>query len=135
MKPSGFLTETDVMHIFTTIADSFAQRLSNEPVRSDLHAAQRIRKAMLELLPAEGCGYETDRLRLRLLVAADATSLWFLRVDLHRHLTRSSCEQSAMQQVQALRPLFEGSIPTALLGLAAHQRAAVTRNATRSMVQ
>jgi hypothetical protein len=123
------------MHIFSTIADSFAQRLTNEPVRADPTAAQRIRKAMLELLPCEGSGHETDRLRLRLLVAADATSLWFLRVDLHRHLTRSSCERSAMQQVHALRPLFEGSIPPALMGLTADQRAALPRTATRSLMQ
>lgn len=114
------------MHIFSTLADTFAQRLTNEPVHDDATARQRIREAMLGLIPPEGSGHEADRLRHRVQSAADATSLWFLRVDLHRHLTRSSCERSAMQQVHALRPFFEGSIPPALLGSAENRHTEAT---------
>jgi hypothetical protein len=104
------------MFILSTIADTFAQRLTREHVRHDPMAAERIRKAMVDLLPPEGSSCDVDRLRHRLLVAPNATSLWFLRVNVHQQLTRSLGEKMAMQQVQALRPLFERSVSPSLLG-------------------
>lgn len=71
---------------------------------------------MLELLPPEGSSCAIDRLRNRLLDAPNATSLWFLRVSVHQQLTQSLGEQTAMQQVRALRPLFEGRVSPSLLG-------------------
>jgi hypothetical protein len=109
-------TEAEVMFILSTIADTFAQRLTKERVRHDPDATARIRSALLELMPSEGSDCEVDRLRHRLLVAPNATSLWFLRVSVHQQLTRSLGEELAMQQVHALKPLFERSISPSLLG-------------------
>lgn len=103
------------MRIFTTIFDTVAQRLMSEPVRHDPAALSRIRKAMLDLLPADA-GWEDERLRQRLLVAVDPKGLWFLRVELHHRLCRSMGEEAALASVQALWPLFEDSIEPALLG-------------------
>lgn len=103
------------MQLLSTIVDTFAQCLTKGHVRHNPQATARIRAAMLALLPAQGNVCETDRLRQRLLAAPNATSLWFLRVNLHQHMTRSSSEQAAMEQVHALRPLFERCVPPSLL--------------------
>lgn len=116
------LTEIEAMFIFSTVADTLAQRFTKEHVREDPKATASIRRAMLELLPPEGSGFEIDRFRHRLLVASNATSLWFLRVNLHQHLTHSLGEQSAMQQVHALRHLFDSVLPASLLGPKTHRR-------------
>jgi len=103
------------MYLISTIVDTFAQRLTKGHARHDPTATARIRSAMLALLSTQGSGCETDRVRQRLLSAPDATSLWFLRVNLHQQLTRLSSEEAAMQQVHALRPLFERCVPPSLL--------------------
>lgn len=121
------------MFILSTIADTFVQTLKMERVRHDPAATTRIRAAMLELLPPQGGGGEIDRLRHRVLVAPDPTSLWFLRVSVHQHLTRSAGEQSAMQQVHALRPLFEKRVAPSLLGPLVKHRMATAANAMQAL--
>lgn len=103
------------MRIFTTILDTVAQRLMSETTRHDPAALSRIRRAMIDLMPND-TGWEDERLRHRLLVAADPKSLWFLRMDLHQRLCRSMGEEAALASVQSLWPLFEDSIEPSLLG-------------------
>lgn len=135
VKRSCCLAHADnFMFILSTIADTFAQRLTKEYVRHDPSANARIRVAMLELLPPEGGDSEIDRLRHRLLAAPNATSLWFLRVNLHQQLTRSSGEQVAMQQVHALRHLFENAVPTSLMGPTPKQRRTVLNTSANTRV-
>lgn len=123
------------MYLISTIVDTFAQRLTKGHVRHNPKATDRIRAAMLALLPDQGNGCETDRLRQRLLVAPNATSLWFLRVNLHQQMTRSSSEQVAMEQVHALRPLFERCVPPSLLCPAGSPRRRAAANAMPAWAQ
>ena len=50
------------------------------------------------------------------LTAESARALWFMRPDLLHWLCHAQDERSAMEQVMALQPLFEGLIETSLIG-------------------
>lgn len=101
------------MHIFSTIADTLAQRLSKTPVRGRTPDIEDARRAMLALLPDGGGDLETERLRIRLLTATDVAGLWFLRVRLHQQLTRTLGEDLAMRRVRGLQHWFEPIVPAA----------------------
>jgi hypothetical protein len=105
------------MHFFSTVADTFAQRLKQVSIKAgNPSTLVHIRQEMLKLLPAMGQCLECDRVRRHLLVASDVRSLWFLRTNLHQQLSRIWGERIAMQKVNALWPLFEGQIAPSLLG-------------------
>lgn len=107
----------EIMRFFSTIADTIAQRLMSSPVKPDnSFKLEHIRQEMLQMLPAKGHCIESDRVRTRILVAADAKSLWFLRTTLHQQLSKVWGEQLAMQKVHSLWPLFAGCISPSLLG-------------------
>lgn len=107
------LKTNTTMHIFSTIADTFAQQLSKAPIRSPSLDIEDARQAMLALVPDGGGDLETERLRIRLRTATDAASLWFLRVRLHQHLTQTLGEGLAMQRVHGLQHWFEPIVPAA----------------------
>ncbi len=102
---------------FSTLFDTVAQRLQGTDSRidDDPQRLARVRRAMLELVREDG-GWEAEQLRHRMLVADSARALWFMRPDLLHWLCRSQDERTAMTQVMALQPLFEGLIETSLLG-------------------
>lgn len=114
--PCGPVIDTRAMQLFSTLADTLAQHLLKPQASQRSAAVARIRGAMLELLPTDGADLEADRIRRRLILASDATSLWFLRVTLCQHLTGSQGEHAAMEQIDSLAPLFKGAIPHAIQG-------------------
>ena len=104
-------------HFFSTLFDTVAQRLHGNDSRrdDDPFRLARVRRAMLELV-GEDSNWEAEQLRHRMLVAESARALWFMRPDLLHWLCRSQEERTAMAQVMALQPLFEGLVETSLLG-------------------
>lgn len=104
-------------HFFSTLFDTVAQRLHAPESRydDDPYRLARVRRAMLDLV-GESANWEAEQLRHRVLVAESARALWFMRPDLLHWLCRAQEERTAMDQVMALQPLFEGLIETSLLG-------------------
>lgn len=102
---------------FSTLFDTVAQRLqANDSKRDDdPFRLSRVRRAMLDLI-GNDTNWEAEQLRHRVLVAESARALWFMRPDLLHWLCHAQDERTAMAQVMALQPLFEGLIETSLLG-------------------
>ncbi len=108
---------------FSTLFDTVAQRLqANDSKRDDdPFRLARVRRAMIELV-GDDSNWEAEQLRHRMLVAESARALWFMRPDLLHWLCRAQDERTAMAQVMALQPLFEGLIETSLLGPSSSRR-------------
>jgi len=107
----------------STLFDTVAQRLQATDSRrdDDPYRLARVRKAMLALV-GDDSNWEAEQLRHRLLVAESARALWFMRPDLLQWLCRAQEERTAMDQIMALQPLFEGLIETSLLSTRRERR-------------
>ena len=75
---------------------------------------QRIQQAMLDALHNAQAGPEQGRLRERIIFAADAKTLWYLRGDLFHVLTDAAGPGSARQRLDAISSMFAGVLPPSM---------------------
>lgn len=95
----------------TSIISPAAETASHAP---DPQAMLLIQKSMLRVLGVRGAELN-PQLEHRIRFAASIESLWFLRADLAQALCLQRDENSALQAVTDLTPLFDGHIPKSQL--------------------
>ena len=98
----------------SSLRDGIESLLGVEKVRHSDAAVNRIRRAMLRIHGEDGL-MANPRLNHRLRHTGDAEGLWYARAELYADLCRRHNEPHAIRAVDALRPLFRGSLPASLL--------------------
>jgi hypothetical protein len=98
----------------SSLREGIGSLLGVEKVRHNDAAVDRIRRAMLRI---HGDAGRTDNPRLnhRLRHTGDAEGLWYARAELYADLCRRHDEPHAIRALDALRPMFRGSLPSSLL--------------------
>lgn len=71
---------------------------------------EAIRTAMITLLETSGAG-AAHHTKLRILLAPDLASLWYLRTDLLRHLSIVNGEAMGREQVEVITTMFKSRTP------------------------
>lgn len=112
----------------SSLREGIGSLLGVEKVKVDPTAVTRIRRAMLRIHGEDG-RLANPRLNHRLRHTGDAEGLWYARAELYADLCRRHNEPHAIRAMDALRPLFRGSLPASLLrtrrpgGIARHAEA------------
>jgi hypothetical protein len=98
----------------SSLREGIESLLGVEKVRHNDVAVARIRRAMLRIHGDDG-RMNNPRLNHRLRHTGDAEGLWYARAELYADLCRRHDEPHAIRALDALRPLFRGSLPASLL--------------------
>lgn len=98
----------------SSLREGIESLLGVDKVRHNDAAVKRIRGAMLRIHGDAG-RMDNPRLNHRLRHARDAEGLWYARAELYSDLCKRHNEPHAIHALEALRPLFRGSLPDSLL--------------------
>ena len=98
----------------SSLREGIESLLGVEKVRHNDAAVARIRRAMLRIHGDAGL-MDNPRLNHRLRHTGDAEGLWYARAELYADLCRRHDEPHAIRALDALRPMFRGSLPSSLL--------------------
>jgi hypothetical protein len=98
----------------SSLREGIESLLGVEKIKDDPTAVTRIRGAML-LIHGEDGRLENPRLNHRLRQTRDAEGLWYARAELYADLCHRHNEPHAIRALEALRPMFRGSLPAELL--------------------
>lgn len=101
----------------TSIKNSIYNMLGVDVARADAGRTQQleqVRAAMLGCLAGLG-GNEVAALHWRTAYAKDVQTLWYLRSDLMGVLASCNGEATALIQLGAITPLFQGLLPRGLM--------------------